>query len=97
MFALLFDPSAGAAGDMIMASLLDLGADEKRVRKAVESVGCTLEVSRQEKGHISATRAQVISDRRYHSLEEAVSILEGSSLQEKALKWALAALDILAD
>jgi len=63
MFALLFDPSAGAAGDMIMASLLDLGADEKRVRKAVESVGCTLEVSRQEKGHISATRAQVISDR----------------------------------
>ncbi len=82
MFALLFDPSAGAAGDMIMASLLDLGADEKRVSKAVESVGCTLEVSRQEKGHISATRAQVISDRRYHSLEEAVSILKSSSLQE---------------
>lgn len=97
MFALLFDPSAGAAGDMIMASLLDLGADEKRVRKAVESVGCTLEVSRQEKGHISATRAQVISDRRYHSLEEAVSILKSSSLQEKALKKALAALDILAE
>ena len=97
MFALLFDPSAGAAGDMIMASLLDLGADEKRVSKAVESVGCTLEVSRQEKGHISATRAQVISDRRYHSLEEAVSILKSSSLQEKALKKALAALDILAE
>ena len=27
MKVLLFDPSAGASGDMIMASLLDLGAD----------------------------------------------------------------------
>ncbi len=97
MFALLFDPSAGAAGDMIMASLLDLGADENRVCKAVESVGCRLEITRQEKGHIAATRAQVISDRRYHSIEEAISILQGSSLREKALKKALAALDILAE
>ena len=97
MFALLFDPSAGAAGDMILAALLDLGADENRVRKAVESVGCGLEIFRQEKGHISATRARVISDRRYHSLEEAVSILQGSSLEGEALKRALAALDILAE
>ena len=97
MFALLFDPSAGAAGDMILAALLDLGADENRVRKAVESVGCGLEIFRQEKGHISATRARVISDRRYHSLEEAVSILQGSSLEGEALKRALAALDVLAE
>ena len=59
MLALLFDPNAGAAGDMIMASLLDLGADEKRVRKAVESVGCSLEIAREEKGHIAATRVRV--------------------------------------
>ena len=97
MFALLFDPSAGAAGDMIMASLLDLGADEKRVRKAVESVGCSLEISREKRGHIAAVRARVISDRRYQSLEEAVSILEGSSLEGDALKKALSALDILAE
>jgi uncharacterized protein (TIGR00299 family) protein len=96
MFALLFDPSAGAAGDMIMASLLDLGADACSVRKAVESVGCKLEISRQEKSHIMATRAEVISDRRYHSLDEAVSILQGSSLEGEALEDALAALDILA-
>lgn len=48
-------------------------------------------------GHISAIRAQVISDRRYQSLEEAVSILQGSSLEGEALKRALAALDILAE
>ena len=41
MKVLLFDPSAGASGDMIMASLLDLGADLDAVRQAVESVGCT--------------------------------------------------------
>ena len=97
MLALLFDPNAGAAGDMIMASLLDLGADEKRVRKAVESVGCSLEIAREEKGHIAATRVRVSSDRRYHSLEEAVSILQGSRLEGEALRRALAALDILAE
>jgi uncharacterized protein (DUF111 family) len=45
MKVLLFHPSAGASGDMIMASLLHLGADLHAVRQAVESVGCRLEVS----------------------------------------------------
>jgi len=97
MKVLLFDPSAGASGDMIMASLLDLGADLDAVRQAVESVGCTLEVSRQEKSHIMACRAHVFSDRRYQSLDEAKSILQCSSLRGKALENALAALNILAE
>lgn len=79
-----------------MASLLDLGADLDAIRQAVESVGCRLEVSRQEKSHIMACRAQVISDRRYQSLDEAKSILQGSSLSGKALENAMTALDILA-
>ena len=56
-----------------------------------------LEVSRQEKSHIMACRARVISDRRYQSLDEAKSILQGSSLQGKALENALSALDTLAE
>lgn len=96
MKALLFDPSAGASGDMIMGCLLDLGADENAVCKAVESVGCKLEISRQERSHVMATRVDVISDRSYQSLDEAVSILKGSSLQGDALRKALQALDILA-
>ncbi|NMB86124.1 MAG: hypothetical protein A4E44_00982 [Methanosaeta sp. PtaB.Bin018] len=96
MKALLFDPSAGASGDMIMGCLLDLGADENTVREAVESVGCNLEISRQERSHIMAARVDVISDRRYQSLDEAVSILKSSSLQGDALRKALQALDILA-
>jgi len=79
-----------------MGCLLDLGADENLVREAVESVGCNLEISRQERSHIMAARVDVISDRRYKSLDEAVSILKGSSLQGNALRKALQALDILA-
>ena len=97
MSVLLFDPSAGAAGDMIMASLLDLGADPEAVRQAVESTGCKLEITREEKSHIMATRAKVISDRRYQSVSEAVSILQGSSLAGIALENALHALDTLAE
>ncbi|MEI6102728.1 MAG: nickel pincer cofactor biosynthesis protein LarC [Methanothrix sp.] len=97
MKVLFFDPSAGASGDMIMASLLDLGADVDAVREAVQSVGCSLEVSRQEKSHIMACRAHVISDKRYQSLDEAKSILQGSSLQGNALENAFSALNTLAE
>jgi pyridinium-3,5-bisthiocarboxylic acid mononucleotide nickel chelatase len=97
MKVLLFDPGAGASGDMIMASLLDLGADLDSVREAVESTGCTLEVSRQEKSHIMAYRARIISDKRFQSLDEAKSILQGSILSGKAQENALLALDILAE
>jgi uncharacterized protein (TIGR00299 family) protein len=93
---LLFDPYSGASGDMIMGCLLALEADTKEVYKAVESVGCSLEVSCVDRGHIKATRAKVISDRRFQSIEEANSILKGSSLRGKALENALRALDVLA-
>ncbi len=96
MKALLFDPCSGASGDMIMGCLLDLGASVDTVREAVESVGCSLEISRQERSHIMATRTMVISDRRYESFKDAVSILRGSSLQGEAQEKAIRALDILA-
>ncbi|MFY1643937.1 nickel insertion protein, partial [Methanoculleus bourgensis] len=38
MNILLFDPFNGAAGDMVIGSLLDLGADEEAVRAAMRSV-----------------------------------------------------------
>ena len=79
-----------------MASLLDLGADLQAVRQAVESVGCRLEVSRQERSRIMACRAAVTADRRFHSLAEAEAILQASSLTGKALDNSLRALHILA-
>lgn len=96
MKALLFDPYSGASGDMIMGSLLDLGADPAAIGRAVESVGCKLEISRKSRGHISAIRAKVLSDKRYQNLEDARSILQSSSLTGRALEMALQALDVLA-
>jgi uncharacterized protein (TIGR00299 family) protein len=96
MKALLFDPYSGASGDMIMGCLLDLGADANAVREAVESVGCRLETSRVERGHILTTKARIIAKGRYQDLSEALSILSGSSLSGKALDRALQAADLLA-
>jgi uncharacterized protein (TIGR00299 family) protein len=97
MKVLLFDPSSGASGDMIMACLLDLGADPDMVRKAVESVGCGLEISRDEKHHIGAARVRVLAGgKRYKTLAEARSILEGSSLSPSALDRAQRIMEILA-
>jgi hypothetical protein len=97
MRLLLFDPSSGASGDMIMASLLDLGADPDSVRKAVESVGCGFEISREERHHISAARVRIhAGGKRYRTLSEARSILTAADLAPQALDRAVKIMEILA-
>ncbi len=96
MKSLLFDPYSGASGDMIMGCLLDLGADATEVGKAVESVGCRLEITSVEKSHIAATKAKIITDSRFKGLEEANAILKGSSIKGIALDKALRAIDVIA-
>ena len=98
MRLLLFDPSSGASGDMIMASLLDLGADPDAVRKAVESVGCTLEISRAEKHHISAARVRIhAGGKRYRTLAEARSVLAAAALAPQARDRSMKIMEILAE
>ena len=97
MRLLLFDPSSGASGDMIMASLLDAGADPDSVRKAVESVGCGLETSREERHHISAARVRIhAGGKRYRTLSEARSILAAAALAPQARDRAMKIMEILA-
>ena len=93
MKVLLFDPFAGASGDMTIGCLLDLGADPVVVREAIESLGCKLEISKEQKSHILATRARVTSDKRYHSLEEAKSLLQNARLEPPARDRALKVID----
>jgi len=96
MKILLFDPFAGASGDMTIGCLLDLGADLTVVREAIESLDCHLEINKEQKGHIAATIAKVTFDKRYHSLEEARSLLQNASLEPHAIDRALRIIDILA-
>ena len=96
MRVLLFDPASGASGDMIIGCLLDLGADPGAVKEAVESVGCRLEISRERRHHLIATRARVTAEGRYQSMREARRVLEGSSLEPPALDRALRIMDALA-
>jgi hypothetical protein len=97
MRLLLFDPSSGASGDMIMASLLDAGADPDSVRKAVESVGCGFEISREERHHISAARVRIhAGGKRYRTLSEARSILTAADLAPQARDRAMKIMEILA-
>lgn len=97
MKVLLFDPFAGASGDMTIGCLLDLGADTSAVRDAIESLGCKLEISKEQKSHILATRARVTSDKRYQSFDEALSLLENASLEPLARDRALKIIDTLAN
>ena len=95
MRALLFDPFAGASGDMTIGCLLDLGADQSMVSAAIESLGCRLEVRKEQKSHILATRAIVTSDKRFHSIDQAISLLQDANLPPPAKERALGILDTL--
>jgi hypothetical protein len=81
---------------MIIGCLLDLGADQSKVREAVESVGCNLQISRERRCHIEGVKADIVAEGRFHSVSEAKAILAGSSLSPPALKRALDILDLLA-
>jgi uncharacterized protein (TIGR00299 family) protein len=62
MRVLYFDCFCGVSGDMLLASLLDLGADEKEVRAALDATSLTgyeLKVEKVVKAHLAATSVTV--------------------------------------
>ena len=96
MKILLLDPFAGASGDMTIGCLLDLGADQTVVREAIESLDCHLVINKEQKDHIVATRAKVTSDKRFHSLKEAKSLIQNARLDPPAIDRALQIIETLA-
>ncbi|KAF5411410.1 MAG: hypothetical protein C5S47_04010 [Candidatus Methanogasteraceae archaeon] len=60
---LIFDPFMGASGDMIIAALIDLGADPSNVTEIMESVApVTVEIRKTSKNGIAATSVSVVPD-----------------------------------
>ena len=82
-----FDCPSGAAGDMIMAALIDAGAPVDRLRSELDKLGLggwELRVREVKKGAFRATKVDVVVDAASHrvhrSLGDILSILEASGL-----------------
>jgi uncharacterized protein (TIGR00299 family) protein len=70
MNILLFDPFSGAAGDMIIGSLLDLGADEEPVRRAMRSVVGEPTIERVDRSGIGAVQVTTHAPVDHRTLDE---------------------------
>ncbi len=94
MTCLIFDPFMGASGDMIIASLIDLGADPAYIKEIMESVApVTVDIERTTKKGISATRVRVleIADKSETSTyHEIASDIRSSGLPDTIVRDALA-------
>lgn len=76
MRILLLDPFHGAAGDMTIGALLDLGADEARVRAAMASVVADPAFSRVERCGIGAVRVVTHAGPAHRDLAEVTARVE---------------------
>ncbi|SFM58944.1 nickel pincer cofactor biosynthesis protein LarC [Methanolobus profundi] len=99
MRSLIFDPFSGAAGDMILGSLIDLGADAEKICGIIESaVDVEVSVDRANKRGISATDVKVHVPHEEHSrhYHELVDIIKAAGLPSQVEKSALDVFEIMA-
>ncbi len=93
---------AGISGDMAVASLIDVGADEQALRGALASLpleGWSMEVSRVLRGGLSATRAAVTATGGgpARTLADVLAVLDAGELPERARARSRAAFLRLAE
>lgn len=100
MKSLIFDPFSGAAGDMILGSLIDLGADATKIREIIESaVDVTVSIDRADKRGISATDVKVNVTHKEHSRHYTglVDIIKSAGLHPHIEKSVLDVFAIIAE
>lgn len=95
------DAASGASGDMLLAALIDAGADESGIRSAIEAVApeaLTLRTEQVLRGGITARRALVeAADSSTHrGLGEVVGLIEGAGLDEGISRSAVEVFALLA-
>ncbi len=79
---LYFECYAGISGDMAVAALLDLGANQDKLLRALESLpvdGFKIEISRVKKVGIDACDFNVILDKEYENHDHDMEYLHGDS------------------
>lgn len=96
---LIFEPFSGAAGDMILGSLIGLGADRENVRHAIESsADVSVSFDTVDKRGVQAVDVRIhvpneTHSRRYHEL---VDIIKNAGLPAAVEKSALGVFGVMA-
>ncbi len=103
MKALVFEPFSGASGDMVIGSLLDLGADELKIRDAISAFDIELEVKEVVKRGIVAKKVEFVSKskaerkRSVNSYKNIVRTIEDSGLSKEIIQNALSIFEKIAN
>lgn len=101
MTHLHFQPTGGAAGDMILASLLSAGASETGVSEALRGLGVPFELS-SETTSVSGVRALRMrvdhpEEHSHRTFEDIRALILGAGLSHRAAERAVSAFRRLAD
>jgi len=94
------DAASGASGDMLLGALLDAGADEQLVRRAIHSVApepTTLSLIRVQRGTLSATKAQVAAQESttHRGLGDVVKLISDARLSSEISRHAISVFNLL--
>ncbi|MCK4651562.1 MAG: nickel pincer cofactor biosynthesis protein LarC [Methanosarcinales archaeon] len=98
MTSLIFDPFMGASGDMIIAALIDLGADPAHIKEVMESAApVTVKIGRTVKNGIAATSVLVTpEDSAIRTYPDIVADIRASELPDLIIEDATAVFDRIA-
>ncbi len=98
MTILTFQPFSGASGDMLVGSLIDLGADASVVRESMEAAAnVEVEIFEVKKSGIRAMRVKVVTEERPLAYRGLVDMLQSSGISPTILADASAIFEIIAD
>jgi uncharacterized protein (TIGR00299 family) protein len=94
---LVFDPFSGASGDMIIGSLLSLGAEKKNVISSMESAAdVDVNTVETKKGLISASRIEVIQiSTSQHNFREIIGQIKSAGLPQKITEDVLGIMELM--
>lgn len=94
---MVFDPFSGASGDMIIGSLLSLGAEKKNVISSMESAAdVDVNTVETKKGLISASRIEVIQiSTSQHNFREIIGQIKSAGLPQKITEDVLDIMELM--
>ena len=99
MKAVVFNPFSGVSGDMIVASLLDIGANKKFVKDSMTSIGdVDVKISKVNNLGISATKVKVKSPKdRGMSYKKIINMIKESGLEDAVIEDSISIYERMSD